>query len=264
MVPAILGCDDLLIGEDHSKNTVEVLEHPTLCDVSEQVFEPTCVACHGPGQSPPDLSLQGARSSIVNVESSAYPGSLFVVPGDPGASFLQAKMSGDLERIDGRGAAMPLGGSSEKDAQGLVWNWIEDGAPTDCEAPPAGDAGPPPAPDDGGTGANLSCQIQSFFDADCVSCHSQSGGSQPFLDAANAEAALLLAPSPGFPDAILVVPHFPEASLLFRKSTGTQRPDEGGVMPVGSGPVSDTNATLLRTWIEDGAPFDCPLPDGGN
>jgi mono/diheme cytochrome c family protein len=280
---ALFGCDDARIGPDHSEQEVEVIEKPTLCDVSEQVFEPQCTACHGEGGTPPILTLEAARTSIVGVESTVYPGSIFVVPNDPGASFLLQKMKGSQED---RGASMPLGRVAENDASQLVENWIADGAKTECDAPaadagpepPPPDAGPSPgdggaSPDDGGNaggdggmpppgpdaGTNLHCAVQALFDAKCISCHSQAGTNvAPLLDAANAETDLLLQPSPNYPGTILLIPHYPDASLLYRKSAGTQTADEGAIMPPAGAPLEASEVETMRQWIEEGAAFDCP------
>ena len=55
-------------------------------------------------------------------------------------------------------------------------------------------------------------------------------------------------------------------SLLYRKVSGTQAADEGGPMPPG-GMLADERLTVLRAWIEGGAPTTCDapaqVPDGG-
>jgi len=101
-----------------------------LCDISEQVFEPSCVRCHDADSSPPDLTLEGASAGLVNVESGSYPGRLLVLPGDPAGSLLYRKVSGTQAADEGD--VMPIGAALPADQVQLVKGWIEGGAATTC------------------------------------------------------------------------------------------------------------------------------------
>lgn len=90
-------------------------------------------ACHGGRQFPP--LTRDALGDLASLESRENPGRRLIVPGDPGASWLYAKMAG-AQGEDG-GALMPLGTSTPVAELGLIESWIRNGADTDCsDLPP--------------------------------------------------------------------------------------------------------------------------------
>ena len=101
-----------------------------LCEVSTRVFEPDCLSCHGADASPPDLTLEGARVGLVDVESGSYPGKILVVPGDPAGSLLFRKMNGTQAADEGD--IMPIGAPSPADKVQTFERWIEGGAGLTC------------------------------------------------------------------------------------------------------------------------------------
>lgn len=100
------------------------------CEVMRQVFLPYCASCHNSRGTPPDLSYEGGKSSLINVMSQVYPGQTFVVPGSPSTSFLYRKLSGELTTGEGNRmpAAAPLSGEQVQQIQ----RWIAEGASLEC------------------------------------------------------------------------------------------------------------------------------------
>lgn len=129
LIPAVLavfvvlwsGCD-----EDSPTGS----SGPTLAEVQERVFSPSCVVCHS-GNAPAeglDLSAGAAYDDLVNVSSSQVPDLARVAPGDPENSYLYIKITGDDRMADGT-SRMPMGGALSDDEIALVRDWIEAGAP---------------------------------------------------------------------------------------------------------------------------------------
>ncbi len=97
---------------------------PDYCGMNE-LMESSCLGCHGPGGSEPDLT---DLAELIDVESSVA-GELYVVPGDASASYLYAKCAG----TQSQGAPMPLGGSISDENVDAIAAWIDAGATTECE-----------------------------------------------------------------------------------------------------------------------------------
>ncbi|RZI41730.1 CHRD domain-containing protein [Herbaspirillum sp. HC18] len=110
-------------------------------------------------------------------------------------------------------------------------------------AAPAAPPPPPPPPPAPPTPAavSFSAQIQPIFTANCVVCHSPSGGASFMnLTAGNAYASLV-------PQRVTAGNS--AGSLLYQKITGAVPPQ----MPLGRPPLSDTDQTLIKNWIDQGA-----------
>ena len=113
-------------------------EDATFERVRAEVFGRSCnqSVCHGQGAG--DLDLTGGAEdfdAVVGVEAEGAPGRTLVVPGDPDASYLLAKMRGDDDIV---GELMPQGaGEPLAEAVALVEAWIAAGAPDggDTDAP---------------------------------------------------------------------------------------------------------------------------------
>ena len=94
------------------------------------ILESTCAtaACHSASRGAGQLVLSPdvARENLVDVPSDQQDGATLVVPGDPDASYLMAKLRGD----DGiRGARMPIGRSPLSDEEmATISGWITGGA----------------------------------------------------------------------------------------------------------------------------------------
>ena len=109
-------------GDDSSSTTQTV----TLTMVQQQIFNTSCVTCHG-ATSPHaglDLSVGQSHASLVNV-TSPRSGSVFVVPENPDASYLLNKVRG----TNIVGDRMPPSGSGlSSNLITLLTNWIQQGA----------------------------------------------------------------------------------------------------------------------------------------
>ena len=112
---------------------------PTLTEIQEEVFSPSCAfsSCHG-GESPEqglDLSDGNSYASAVGQEAQA-PGYTLVEPGEPEASLLLLVLRQDLaaedpEDEDPLVRQMPIGTSLDSNKVQMVEDWIESGAPND-------------------------------------------------------------------------------------------------------------------------------------
>ena len=89
----------------------------TLCDVHEQVLQPSCTGCHNTLVHPMDLRWPGLHERLVEP---------LVVPGDADASLLVQRMRGQA------GDLMPPDGALDDAMIDLVASWIDGGA-EDCE-----------------------------------------------------------------------------------------------------------------------------------
>lgn len=102
---------------------------PTLAELQEEVLTPSCAftTCHAsPGASGLVLEAGASWGALVEVESVDAPGRIFVVPGDPEASYLIAKVRGDPGIV---GQVMPSGGGPlEADRVDRISAWISAGA----------------------------------------------------------------------------------------------------------------------------------------
>jgi mono/diheme cytochrome c family protein len=102
------------------------------------------------------------------------------------------------------------------------------------------------------TPVDYSSQIQSIFDARCISCHIGGGAPQQLrLDAANSYSLLVNVASHEVPSLLRVEPGNPDDSYLVQKVEGTAA--VGGRMPLNSTPLTEEQIALIRRWISEGA-----------
>jgi hypothetical protein len=111
---------------------------PTLSSIQREIFDTTdsagrqaCTNCHtDAGRTPPAgmvLRSGVAYSNLVGAASSAKPGAIRVIPGDPENSYLIHKLEGRPGIV---GTPMPRGNALLSAGQILVIRrWIELGAP---------------------------------------------------------------------------------------------------------------------------------------
>lgn len=142
----------------------------------QSILVDQCASCHDASSPSGDLDLEtDAYAALVNQPSRLVDGWVLVVPGDPDASFLYAKVTGVLASDEGD----PMPGSAGLDAADAdaIAQWIVDGATSDCANPDTGGDGDyhPDGfddPDAHGLSAKLS-------EEECVSCHGNdlTGGS---------------------------------------------------------------------------------------
>ena len=131
---ASMGCDEKL--SDLTGPTPNL--QPTLSSIQREIFDTTdsagrqaCTNCHtDAGRTPvAGMNLRSgmAYNSLVGAASSAKPGAIRVIPGDPENSYLIHKLEG---RADITGTRMPRGNSFLTEGQLLVIKrWIQLGAP---------------------------------------------------------------------------------------------------------------------------------------
>lgn len=105
----------------------------TFSQVDTEVLGPSCAfsACHGGANGQGGLVLDGTSEDygrLVGVASTALPDEMYVVPSDPDASYLVAKLRGDAGI---EGDPMPQGSSLPEEDIALVIAWIEAGAAND-------------------------------------------------------------------------------------------------------------------------------------
>jgi hypothetical protein len=148
------------------------------------ILDESCVSCHSAAGKAGGLDLEtDAHAALVDVASSAGP--VLVVPGDPDASFLMAKLEGELAA--GQGGPMPPSGPLPAEQIELIRQWIADGATAECDSTGGGPnqgVHPPewPEPLEHGTAAKLGelrcatsgChgeELQGDVGPPCASCH---------------------------------------------------------------------------------------------
>lgn len=110
----------------------------TFATLGRKIFSPSCAtaSCHGAGRAGGlGLLADEAYANLVGVlaanPAARAAGVLRVAPGDPAASFLVRKLTGELSPTEGE--PMPRAGSSPPRAQiDLVRRWIAAGAPADA------------------------------------------------------------------------------------------------------------------------------------
>lgn len=116
---------------DPPTRTVTVDEAATFTEVQDRIFMPSCAlsGCHGNGSASAGMNLDpgNAYGNIVDVPSSERPELDRVEPGDPDASYMYLKVTGDPSISGGR---MPLGRDPlSQELVDLLRGWIEVGAP---------------------------------------------------------------------------------------------------------------------------------------
>lgn len=105
---------------------------PKLSEVEAQVFTPSCAAfstCHSGGSPAGGLNLTAPTyAKLVGVASTAAPGKVLVVAGDPATSYLIDKLR---KRPGIVGDQMPNTAPIEEERIQLVEEWIAAGAKND-------------------------------------------------------------------------------------------------------------------------------------
>ncbi|MEZ4239818.1 MAG: c-type cytochrome domain-containing protein [Myxococcota bacterium] len=164
----------------------------------QSLFDAHCTSCHSPGAGPlGGLDLQTDAYTALLDGQSAYSGRTLVVPGDPGASFLVAKLEG-TQGSDG--GVMPMSGALPASAIDVVKTWIADGATDVCSGGTDTGLTTPVACNDrnedcapgtcGGEGGLM------LPGADCRACHSPGHGEAPNFTVAGTAFADLAGTEP--------------------------------------------------------------------
>lgn len=98
---------------------------------------------------------------------------------------------------------------------------------------------------------DYSNEIQPIFNTNCNGCHIGSTFGGLDLSQGSSFANLVNVSSQNYSPAIRIVPNYPDSSVLYNKITNTGM--YGGVMPQGSSGLSESEAELIATWINEGA-----------
>ena len=259
---ALCACDDTFFGPAPD-TAIEPVEGD-YCGVQE-VFEGSCLeGCHSADIATFGLDLEtDAHGATVDV-TGTY-GKVLVKPGSKEDSLLWHKMDG----TQSDGGVMPPVGRLPQAAIDAVGTWIDEGASADCGE---GDADTDADSDtDTDTDADADTDTDTDTDTDvgswcavadilattgCTDCHDD--GASPeysYIDlATDPHTTLYKADSQVADGAILVVPYYPDASLLYRKLTGTQGAEEGNLMPdAGYDPLTAEQLQSVNDWITAGA-----------
>ena len=195
-----------------------------------------CTLCHAGDAAPLGLRLD----SLDGLLSGSRNGPV-VEPGDPGASELVRRLTGDSQ------PRMPMTGPPflSADQVAMFVDWIAGGLqPGDAAAAVA----PPAAPSRPNPGEPVTwIHVAPIFATRCAKCHAQQGLMGPApegyrLDSYDAVLAAF--------DRLRVVPGLPNASELLRRIRGQALPR----MPFDGPPyLSSDEIGLVADWIRDGA-----------
>ncbi len=117
---------------------------------------------------------------------------------------------------------------------------------------------PGESPPDLSAPITFSQDIQPIFDKRCGVCHRAGGiaaieGIRMRLTSGASYQSLVNQPSSRYANWTLVVPFDASVSLLYRK-VHDPVPPAGFRMPLLQPPLSDAEITLIREWIDSGAP----------
>ena len=111
---------------------------PTFTRVQQEIFNSGVCSCHDSAANEAlngnlSLLVDEAYANIVNVKSLEAMSTNFITPGDPAASYLYLKLTGEFLDVEGGAPdAMPLGGAMlAADKLKLVEDWILAGAMDD-------------------------------------------------------------------------------------------------------------------------------------
>jgi len=112
----------------------------------------------------------------------------------------------------------------------------------------------PPNPN---TSVSFSSQILPIFASNCASCHQSGGfanqqGITMFLTAADAYNTTVNKLSEQDPSLTRIIPGNSAQSLLYLKISSTT-PPVGSRMPLFALPLSNSDITLIKDWIDQGA-----------
>jgi hypothetical protein len=240
-------CDDTLF---HGKEAAPI-EGEGWCGV-ERLIAADCAGCHSGSAAAGGLDLAtDPHRALVGVPARSAPEMNLVQVGDPEASIFYLRL---VDRAPSGGVMPPTGGLGTENTN-LVAAWIRDGAPGTCTGSDGGDGTEGGDGTDGATASGW-CAVRDSIASNCVACHSAAGRAGGLDLATDPHGALVGQAATGTPGEVLVVAGDPAASLAYRKVSGGQASDEGGVMPP-SGALTGTSLSAWEVWILDGATEAC-------
>ena len=162
----LAGCDDTIFGSGHSSSSTTTWGDEPWCQV-QRVFQEQCTSCHG--GTAPNLEGTDAHEGLIGVASPLYDDQVFVVSGDPDASFLYQKVIGTQ---GDNGAPMPMGSEGiDADSAQIIHDWIAEGTPTDCENAPNDTGASATYHPEGWSAPDVHGLSAKFQEDDCTSCH---------------------------------------------------------------------------------------------
>ena len=132
---AVVACGTVSIGAESPGGQCPAVPGRAAAEIKftadiQPVFDDNCVACHQEGSANQGLVLESGQSLGRLVRKRSTEAKLNLVePGNPGKSYLFAKISGTQKEAGGNGARMPQGGTLDPRATALICNWIANGAP---------------------------------------------------------------------------------------------------------------------------------------
>lgn len=132
----------------------------------------------------------------------------------------------------------------------LVTLLITGCAQVDDDIPGAGSDGAC-GPATGTTTYSFSTDIQPIFDSNCMSCHGAGAEGGLSLSAGSSYCNLYKVTSSGYSPSLRVDPENSTGSVLYGKVSGTG--GWGAQMPYGNPALSDSDISIIKTWIDEGA-----------
>ena len=249
----LTACDDTLFNTSHDSGS----GGEGYCGV-QALMEAECGTCHGSGSPSAGLDLVSDLAGSTIDVTGTY-GHVLVVPGDSSASFLYTKMS-DEGVTDG--GIMPPGSTLlDADKLAIVSDWIDSGASTECAEGDTDTDTDADSDTDADTDTDTDtdvgwCNTKALFETEgCTGCHDSGAAGWAWVDLqTDPYTALVMEPAQGTEGAILVVPGYPDASLLYRKVNHSLGESEGDVMPPPDAPQLDqAHIDTIHDWIAAGA-----------
>jgi len=230
----------------------------------------TCATagCHS-GSSPAaqlDLDPAVAEEQLVGVSGAFYANFMRIAPGDAANSLLVKKLKGDSDV----GSIMPIGADPwSPDLIAQVEAWInamppDSGTPAndttdstdqdvidDKDVTESDDAAETADQDATVEVAPVPAEVADIFAKSCGPCHvGEKAYMNPRLDADTAAKNLIGVKSGAFPDYVQVVPGDPDNSLLVKKLVTDGTDGIGGIMPMGSDKLPDSEIEVITEWIK--------------
>ena len=223
----------------------------TYNDDVRPIFNRRCTTCHY-ASTPIGVNIENpfsAENGLVNAKNSwaiEAPGQTDeynVVPGDPDASFLMDKITGNLP-VEAGGSPMPYQVPPLDEEQiGILEKWVADGANNDQFF--AQNVRPIFGSEE---------SAGAYYQGRCIYCHYEGSPNPLNLSDPFGPDGLVEVPASFRGDMLRVVPGDPEESLLILK-VRAQRPegDIGAQMPYSFTELTTRQIGIVRQWIAEGA-----------
>jgi hypothetical protein len=228
---------------------------PTWYGVQDNILAQFCTMCHAGAGAPEGLSWEVDQYNAIVASarmSNGVPSMRIVEPGDPNASYMYWKITGNPGIS---GVRMPATGIPLDQALiDVIEQWIIEGAPLGdpADAASGGDGGSEPSFPVGSWMYVWTETLQV-----CTLCHSPAPSSSRCgvdFECPPKDVVLTADNYFGVVDDSIVRPFRPDNSKLWERVTEDD-PDKR--MPFGLPALTQTQLGIIQDWILDGAPF-CP------